>query len=86
MYDTNCNDLIMQFFKFSAIFQENMILPKISLKPQRSECKQSSSCSIFHKLSENHSIENFPPGGRGYWWLEDYYPGKNRSSTSPFVS
>jgi hypothetical protein len=71
------NNLIIQFFQFSAIFQYNrIILPKISLKPQRPEWKQGLSCRIFHKFSENHSLENPPPprrgeGNRGYWWLMD---------------
>jgi hypothetical protein len=43
--------------------QNLMILPKISLKPQQLECKQGLSCSIFHKLSENHSLENSARGG-----------------------
>jgi hypothetical protein len=67
MPNTNYSDLIMPFFQFSTICQENRIIffiPKISLKPQRPECKQGSSCSIFHKLSENHSLEN-PPWGEG---------------------
>jgi hypothetical protein len=29
----------------------------------KSECKEGSSCSIFHKLSENYNLENSPWGG-----------------------
>jgi hypothetical protein len=50
-----------------------MILPKITLKPQRPECKQGSSCSIFHKLSENESLEISP-----HWWLKDYNSNKEK--------
>jgi hypothetical protein len=50
-----------------------MILPKISLKPQRPECKQGSSCSIFHKLSENHSLENSPWGEQGLLVAQGLY-------------
>jgi hypothetical protein len=64
MFNTNYNALFMQFFQCLAIFQYNLtILPKISLNPQWPECKQCSFCSIFHKLSENHSLENSPCGG-----------------------
>ena len=34
-------------------------------------------CSIFHKLSENHTLENSPWGDRSYWWLKDYMLVKN---------
>jgi hypothetical protein len=66
MSNTNSNDLIIQFFQFSTIFQQiRIIWPKTSLKPQQPECRQGSSCNIFHKLSENHSLENSPSGEQG---------------------
>ena len=57
---------VKNYFLFSAIFCIiSHVLPKKSLTPQRPECKHGLFCSIFHKLSENHTLENSPWGEQG---------------------
>ena len=55
---------VKNYFLFSVVFCIiSHVLPQKSKTPQRPECKHGSFCSIFHKLSENHTLENSPRRG-----------------------